>query len=115
MRPIGATLRPLGATLACLLAFLAFHTLGSVFLTSVAFFGTIWFAYDIMKSMWLWETIVNDDRSTVISDLFDCRQTFCGRGVAISIYGDTARTVYDAWGYKWWHFLPDRSWWRREG
>ena len=38
---------------------------------------------------------------------FKLRKSWCGRGVAISIWGDKARLYYRYMGYRWWHILPD--------
>lgn len=35
------------------------------------------------------------------------RGSWCSRGVAIYLWGDRAKSLYDSLGYRWYHILPD--------
>lgn len=39
--------------------------------------------------------------------LVQLRRSWCGRGVGIAAYGESARWAYGQVGYRWWHILPD--------
>lgn len=38
---------------------------------------------------------------------YQMRQSWCSRGVAIYLWGDHARRLYESLGYRWYHILPD--------
>lgn len=110
--PAGAILRPLVACLVFLGLFLLSHGTAPVAITFLLFWGTLWFAFDLLQSAGL-RALLEDSTETPIAQMLSHRRTYCARGVIISLHGDSARTVYEAWGYRPWHILPDRSWWQR--
>lgn len=87
------------------LTVMAIFSLMAIFLHDIFFIGVIIMAFDVRSRYMDYKKFKDREWSDTMGRRF--MKSFCSRGVAIGIWGDTAEEFFKAHGYKPYHILPD--------